>query len=372
MKTCKVFAMAAAALVLGLTSCSKENSSIQTAERYKVTLSFGSATTRADGALAEAGDVVVINDGYICFVSANDAITKVYTISSDPTGGTNIENDDLGATPVTLSDVPGTSTKVYMVANTGAIANLSAPVEGATMTSYMTNIMDVRDQGLHTAVTSVGNASLQPGATSDTRVATITLSTSVSRIQLKGITFEGDIEGIVAGIFVNGYYPTMPLNGTAVSGTWVTSNDALMYDQENGSTIFPSALETFVYDEVDMNFHTDDVTGKAIVVPTTTNGVWGYNLFTSATPQVIIKLTDVVVGGQALVDDQFITINGFKNSTNGATIGTIAGGMIYTISTSNLVVKFENMSIEPGVTPIEVDVTVIPVTWQETEVIPVI
>ena len=370
MKTIKLFAMAAIAVVIGLSSCKKNEGAPQPSDeqQFKVTLRLQNAETRADGALAVAGTKVGINDGYICFVSANDAITDVYTISGDPTSGKNIQNSDLGSTAVILEGVPGTSVNVYMIANKGAVANFVAPAVGGTMTSYMANNMDVRDQGLYTGVTSVGNAALVAGSDPNTKTAAITLSTDVSRIQIKGITFNGEVTGKVAGIFINGYYPTMQLNGTA--GTLAKSNIDVDYNEVSGSAIFPIALKTFVFDDLQGKTFNATVSTPATVVPTTANGAWGYNLFKSATPQIIIKLTDVVVGGQALAADQFITINGFKNTTTSAVITELEGGMIYTISTESLVIKYENMSIDPGVTPINVEVTVIPVTWKVTDVIP--
>jgi len=338
------------------------------ANNYRVTLSLSKATTHADGELALPGASVGINDGYICFVSASDAITDVYTISSAVTGGKNIQNSDLGSTSVILDNVPGASIKVYMVANTGTIANLPAPVVGGSMTAYMTRNMDVRDQGLYTSVTTVGNADLEESGTPDLKTADIELYTDVAHIQIKNIKFEGDVSGKVAGIFINGYYPTMKLNGEGNSLT--SSNIANDYDEENGSDIFPVALKTFVYDDIEGKVFEANATTPASVSPVTNDGVWGYNLFKSATPQIIIKLTDVVALGQNLLEDQFVTINGFRNSLTSAPITTLAGGMIYTINTDYLVIKYENMSIIPGVRPMQVDVTVVPVTWQETNVSP--
>ncbi|MCL2502496.1 MAG: hypothetical protein FWE30_07910, partial [Bacteroidales bacterium] len=191
MKTIKLFAITAAALVLGLSSCMKEVKP-SPADLYKVTLRLQSATTRAELPAAIPGTTVLISDGYICFVSANDAITDVYTISANPTSGKNIKNTDLGAAPVTLENVPGTSAKVYMIANTGTHAAMAAPAVGGTMTAYLTNNMDIRDQGIYTTVTSTGSANLTAGSDSDARNAAITLSTDVARIQVKGITFDGD------------------------------------------------------------------------------------------------------------------------------------------------------------------------------------
>ena len=346
--------MAAIALVMSLASCNKDNGAENSsAEKFKVTLSFKNAATRADGATALSGTTVSIIDGYLCFVSVNNAITDVYTISSAATSGKNINNNALGSVAVTLNDVPGTSAKAYMIINKGSLA--AVPVVGADINAYLNNDMDVKDQGDYVKVTSSGSATLQPTAQPDTKVANITLSTKVARIQIENICFDGPVTGTVAGIFINGYYPTMKLNGTPAA--LVSSNAGANY-VENSST-FPSPLKNFVYDVID----------KAIANTVSPNNkVWGYNLFTSATPQIIIKLTGVVVNGQTLPNDQFVTINGFKN---GATaINTIEGGMIYTIKAGTLVIKYEDMSIEPGVTPINVDVTVTTVTWQETIVTP--
>jgi len=364
MKTIKLFAITAAALVLGLSSCMKDVNT-PSVDIYKVTLRLQSAATRAELPIAVPGTTVLISNGYICFVSANDAITDVYTISTNPTSGKNIRNTDLGAAPVTLENVPGTSARVYMITNTGSHAALTAPAVGGSMTAYLTNNMDVRDQGIYTTVTSTGSANLTAGSDSDARNAAITLSTDVARIQVKGITFDGDVTGKVAGIFINGYYPTMALNGTGnslrMSGI---SGD---YDEVNGSSVFPASLLTFVYDNVDKSFDTGTAT---VVGPALAGGVWAYHLFKSSTPQIIIKLTDVVVGGQALTTDQFITINGFKNSATSAVINALEGGMIYTINTESLVIKYEKMTPEPGKTLINVDVTLVPVTCQETQVTP--
>ncbi|MCL2727934.1 MAG: hypothetical protein FWD56_06080 [Bacteroidales bacterium] len=366
MKSFKLIAMAAATLVLGISSCSKEEGIVPSADMYKVTLNFKNASTRADGATAVPGTTVEINDGYLCFVSANGAITRVFTISDDATdvSGNNIKNSELGSTPVVLGGIPGNSKDVYLITNTGFYANLDAPAVGNTISSYLANSMDVRDQRDYTGVTTLGSAPLVAGIEADQKTAIITLSTKVSRIQIKGMTFDGDVTGTVAGIFINGYYRTMQLNGTG--STFIGSIIDVDYN-ESGSAIFPSTHQGIVFDAVNKNFDTDVET---TVVPTTANGVWGYNLFVSTTPQVIIKFTDVFVDGQEIVDPQFITINGFKNQSTQAPIANLEGGMMYTINTASLVIKFENMSPDPGVKPIQVDVTVVPVTWEETPVDP--
>ena len=357
MKTSKLLTIAAAALIIGFSSCTKEKDvTTLDSDKFKVTLSLKSATTRADGMTAISGTVVDIIDGYICFVNPGNSVTDVYTITSAATLGKNIRNIDLGATPVTLSDVPGASVKVYLIANKGSLS--VTPVVGSNIATYLTNNMKVEDQGDYTKVISIGEASLTATANPEVKSAAIVLSTKVARIQIKEIGFDGDITGTVAGIFINGYYPTMSLSGAP--GMLQKSNNAS--DYVNNSAIFPSSLSGFVY----------DMTNKTIgatVAPNTSNGVWGYNLFASATPQIIIKLTGVTTNGQS-VGDQFVTINGFKNSGTNAEIANIEGGMIYTIQTGALVIKPEHLTVDPGVTPMRVDVTVTPVTWQETIVIP--
>jgi len=362
MKT-KIFIAALAAAAL-CTSCMKDHG--QSSDVYKVTLRLQSTATRAELPAATPGTVVEIIDGYICFVSANDAITDVYTISGNATEGKNIENADLESSTVTLNNVPGTSAKVYMISNPGHVASglNAAPAVGGNMTAYMTNNMELLDQFFYSAVTSTGNASLVAGSVPDTRTAAIALSTDVARIQIKGITFSGDISGKVAGIFINGYYPTMQLNGTGNS--LKSSTIASDYDEVAGSAVFPFDLVDCVYDFVDQSFNTS----VATTVAPPMSKVWGYSLFKSPTPQIVIKLTDVVVGGQALATDQFVTINGFKNSATSAAINTLEGGMIYTLNTESLVIRYENMTPEPGIKPISVEVTVTPVVWRETIIVP--
>ena len=356
MKTTKVFLIAAVALVIGLSSCTKEKVMDTAADTFKVTISLKSAATRADGATALPGTTVDISNGYICFVNAGNAITDVYTITSAGTSGKNILHTELGTTAVTLNDVPGSSARVYLIANKGSLA--AAPVVGSSMTVYLTNNMKVEDQGDYTKVTSVGEANLMPTANPDVKSAAIVLSTKVSRIQIKDIRFDGDITGTVAGIFINGYFPTMQLDKTP--GTLQKSSIAA--DYVANSTIFPATLNGFVYDMVNKPIGT-------MVTPTAPNGTWGYNLFASPTPQIIIKLTGVTINGQS-VGEQFVTINGLKNSTTNTEITNIEGGMIYTIGAGALIIKPEHSSTDPGVTPMKVEVTVTPVTWQETTVIP--
>ena len=359
MKTAKVFAIAAATLTMGFASCTKENGAeTPSANKFKVTLNFKNAATRADGALAVAGTKVGIVDGYICFVSPGNTITDVYTIGAAATdlGNKKIQNSDLGSVPVTLDNVPGTSSKVYMIANTGANAAISAPVVGSPLANFMEKNLEVRDQSDYTKVTSTGSASLVDSGVTGVKNATISLATGVSRIQIKNICFDKSISGTVAGIFVNGYYPTMQINGTG--NTWQASNDKT--DYVSGSSIFPTLHNTYVYDMVNKAIGTTVTPG---------NDVWGYNLFASATPQIIIKLTGVMIEDIPLSGDQFVTINGLKDGNT--TIDKIAGGMIYTIKNGTLVINPEHITTEPGVTPFTVNVTVEQVEWQETEVIPV-
>lgn len=357
MKKIQVFTMAAMALMLGLSSCSEDNKGVEkpSAEKFNVTLSFKNAATRADGAVAASGTKVQIVDGYICFVNSAKVITDVFTIGTAPTSGKNILNTDLGATPVTLNDVPGASTEVYMVANKGTMAVV--PTVGNNVLTYMESAMKVEDQSNYIKVTSSGNAPLLATSDVNKKTATINLSTQVARIQIKDIKFEGNIGGKIVGFYVNGYYPTMKINGAGIDEK--SSMNAA--DYVAGSAIFPTTLSTFVYDEINK-----DIAGTV----TPANGVWGYNLFASKTPQIIIKLKDVTVNGQALSGEKFVTVNGFKNSSTSVSIDKLEGGMIYTVNTGALVIKPEHLTETPGVTPISVDLTVVTVTWQETTVIP--
>ena len=359
MRTTKFFTLAAVALLttgMGFSSCSKENGDDHlSAGKFSVTLSFKGASTRADGGTAVGGTTVGIVDGYICFVSAGGAVTDVYTISSSPTSGKNINAATLGSTPVTIENVPGTSSRVFMIANKGSLS--TPPTEGLNIAAFLSLNMKVTDQGDYTKVTSTGDAPLTPGATDRDRNAAINLSTQVARIQIGEIGFDSNITGTLAGIFVNGFYPAMQINGSA--DAWQTSAVAANYNESTG--IFLSEYKNYVY----------DIVNKVIATAVRpNNGAWGYNLFAGATPQIVIKLTNVVVDGDVVLDDpQFVTINGFKKS-DGTEIDQLEGGMIYSVKTGSVVIKYENITPEPGVTPLSVHVTVTPVTWQETVVEP--
>ena len=339
--------------MMALAACSKGDGGDVTAPTgdFSVTLSFkNAATTRAEGPAAVKGTKIEIEDGYLCFATSAGIITDVYTISAADTAGKNISKDALNAT---IQNVPGSSTKVYMIANMGTLS--AAPATGGNMSAYLDNTMAVADQSDYTKVTCVDETGLTP-AGENQKAATITLETKVSRIQVKGLTFDGFTSGKVAGIFINGFYTAMELDGDA--DDLQTSTDKAMYVA--GSTVFTTPLQSYVYDTFDKN----------IAASVTATAVWGYNLFASATPQIIIKLTDVVAGGQTYDAPQFITVNGFKNSTTSTEITDLEGGMIYTIEAGALVIKPEHLNPEPGVTPFSVAVTVEKAEWDETVVVP--
>ncbi len=352
-KTMTVLALASTML---LASCSKgDGGGVTTpAENFSVTLSFKNAkTTRAEGPAAVKGAKIAVENGYLCFATSSGIITDVYTISDSPTSGKNISKSGLTTATTTLQNVPGSSYKVYMIANTGTLS--AVPAAGDNMSTYLNNKMDVADQGDYTEVTCVDEVALAD-AGENKKSAAVELATNVSRIQIKGLSFNGFTSGKVAGVFINGFYTEMELDGGA--GDLKTSVDKMQYVA--GSTVFTTLLQSYVYDTFDKN----------IAASVTPSGVWGYNLFASATPQIIIKLTDVVAGGQTYDVPQFITVNGFKNASTSDQIDNLEGGMIYTIEAGALVVKPEHLNPEPGVTPFTVDVTVAQAEWDETTVVP--
>ncbi len=345
--------MAAVALasMMTMTSCFKDNDATPSVENFSVNISFkNAAATRAEGPAAVDGTKIKIEDGYLCFVSSNGLITDVYTISDNPTEDKNISKDALSAT---IQNVPASSVKVYMIANKGTLS--AVPAVGGNMPAYLNNTMAVTDQGEYTTVTCLDEADLND-AGENRKSATIVLETKVSRIQIKGLSFEGFTGGKVAGIFINGFYTAMELDGSATD--LKTSADKAQYVA--GSTVFATPLQSYVYDTFD----------REIAADVTPADVWGYNLFASPTPQIIIKLTDVVAAGQTYSATQFITVNGFRDKTTLDPIANLAGGMIYTIEAGSLVIKPEHLNPDPSVIPFAVDVTVTQAEWDETEVVP--
>ena len=348
--------MAAMALasIMTLASCSTDEGGNATSSNgnFSVSISFKNAkSTRADSPAAIDGTEIEIEDGYLCFVSAGGVITDVYTISDAPTADKNISNEDLNTT---IQNVPSSSTKVYMIANTGSLSAI--PAAGGSMATFLNNTMAVADQSTYTTVTCVDEADLHP-AGENKKSAAIALETKVARIQIKDMTFSGFDSGKVAGIFINGFYTAMELDGGATD--LQTSTDKTEYVA--GSTVFTDPLQSYVY---------DTFADKDIAASVTPSAVWGYNLFASTTPQIIIKLTDVVAGGQTYSDPQFVTVNGFKDADTSEPITDLTGGKIYTIETGALVLKPEYLNPEPGVTPFDVEVTISQAEWDETVVVP--
>jgi hypothetical protein len=242
-----------------------------------------------------------------------------------------------------------------MIANKGSLA---APSTGGDMTAYLNSTMNVTEQSDYTKVTCVDDADLTD-VSAGKKAAAIELATNVSRIQIKDLAFQG-VTGKVAGIFINGFYTSMELDGGTAS--LQRSFEKLDYSAGAAGSIFTDALQGCVYDTFDKTIAADAVNPE--------NEVWGYNLFASATPQIIIKLTDVVAGAYNYADPQFVTVNGFKDKTTSAPIDNLTGGIIYTIESGALVIKPEHLSAEPGVTPFAVDVTVDHAQWEETLVVP--
>ena len=347
-------AVMALASIMTLASCSTDEGGNATSSNgnFSVSISFKNATaTRAEGPAAIDGTKIEIEDGYLCFVSAGGVITDVYTISDAPTEDKNISNENLNTI---IQNVPSSSYKVYMIANKGSL--VAVPTVGGNMSAFLNNTMAVADQSTYTTVTCVDEAYLLP-AGENKKSAAIALETKVARIQIKDMTFSGFTSGKVAGIFINGFYTAMELDGGATG--LQTSTDKTEYVA--GSTVFTDPLQSYVYD----TFADKDI--EASVTP---SAVWGYNLFASTTPQIIIKLTDVVAGGQIYSDPQFVTVNGFRNADTSEQITDLTGGKIYTIEAGALVLKPEHLNPEPGVTPFDVEVTISQAEWDETVVVP--
>jgi hypothetical protein len=361
MKTSKVLTIAtAAALIMGFTSCNKETGVNVSTEGFKVTLSLKSPSTKLDGDVATSGTEVDILNGFVCVVSAGDVITEVYTIGSAATAGYHINAEEFKTSGFTFLSVPGASTDVYFIANKGTLA--AVPGKGGLMANYLKSEMIVEDQQDYEEVTAMGSAKIL--GTGDSRAAAIALETEVSRIQITDIEFDPTItDGTVVGIFINHHYQRMELDGDTGANSLMGSTVDADFVPSSTNTLFPTTLDGVVYDLINKPI-------ASTVAPD--NGVWGYNLFTSPTPQIVIKLSGVTANDHTYEDDLFVTINGFNEDKSGTStaVTTIAGGMIYTISSGTLVIKPEHLGDTPGTKPMSVNVTVETVEWKETSVTP--
>jgi hypothetical protein len=369
-----------AALVLGFTSCNKDEMSVP-ADGTK-TVSFkisGSATPTPKAAGVKATGKIKFNNGVLYFHDGT-IIIRAFTISDGVTSSSNINiNEITSGAPHTITDLPSSVTHATVVGNT------STPLSG-TIASVRAHSLDMAsqmhiDNAVHLfgtdALTAIGGSLYE---------AAVHITPIVARFEVGAIS-AGDVRGrqnhitafTVDAIFFDNYHATASADGTT-RGTLVSGNPSVAYFAA-GSV--PYANDAFHNWDLVNSLGTapDDLQVK----PTLPATVWGYNTFAGTgqtgnrsmdIPYIIIRLSDVVVSYDEGVtsDDttyagpQFITIRGFRD--NNVAIQEIIAGNVYTIE--DIVFTEQDLRPTPKEELIDVEVTVTVAEWSPVKVEPII
>lgn len=383
----KYFALAIATLVIGLSSCSKDDPKQGPIEEgtKSITLKISNTpTTRAEGT-TQVEESVKFTSGHLYFTTSSGVIVKHFTMTDATTAGANINITAVtGATGSELKNIPFDATKVYVV------GNIAIP---PIITLNTTNISAVKEISL-TVESQVevvaGNVVNLYGegdilGTDPTYTAAVKIAPTVARIELADITSTGSvITGfVVEGIFIDNYYAKAHVVET-LQGEIVSNNDnaTAIHFSEAVGTKYLLDLKPSIYDwfpEGAGALKDGIIASAKIAKPITASKIWGYNVFATkagalaSVPRIIIRFSSVSTtteSGVTFTGPQFITIKGFVKGANSVTqtgepditegnsIPTIKSGHVYNIGAGVLTFDESNLTPLPNMKTKDVTVTI--------------
>lgn len=373
----KFLTLAVASLLVGFTSCSNddEGGKPETNTPKNMLLKIGKPSTYAEGA-AQGAATATFTSGDLYFTNTAGVIVAHYTISAAATSATNIDIAALtSAAGETITDLPGSITNVHVVGNTAALptsGTISAVKAQALLVENQANIANVNLFGEGAATLKTAGT---PGVSNDLYEAKVDLAPTVARIELSDITATGTaITGFeVEGIFIDNYYSQAGVDGTVVAANLVNNSSTPETDWVDNSVLYPNTLTPSIYD-----WYAPALPSAANkVAPATAGQVWGYNVFAqaigtgSAVPRIIIRLNNVTTtaaSGITFTGPQFITVKGLLDS--GVALTTIEAGKVYNLAAGGLEFDHTNITPQPNVSAIDVEVTVTVADWIPVSVTP--
>ncbi len=358
MKSIKIFAMAAAAAMI-FASCSKEpknnNEDVQGA-RLTIKLVGAVPQTRAieePGSIAEG--TIGLNDGHIFVVDQEGDVihSEALKLNEAYTGSGQLLSE--GGTGETAKVVASDS-RVYVVGNiptleSGTVAGLTtfAGIQAAVsalsgQTDYSTPALANNDGEL--AFITVTSQAV--GTTPAQAEVTVQLSPLFARIELSEVEAGGEVDSYkVAGIYVDEYYPSFNLVGEGKGTLWNQENNI-----DFGSNVGTADAATGPW-----------VSDANVVIPGE-GVVWAYHVGAGSVPRFVIHLTDIVVDGDPVGEDRYLTVTGYT----GLTTEAFERGNIYRVG------KIEFDETDLGVTPnpkdVNLTVMVDVIEWKEIYLTP--
>ncbi|MDR0334131.1 MAG: hypothetical protein LBI15_11815 [Dysgonamonadaceae bacterium] len=359
--------LAAAALVLGLTSCN--NDEVVDHGTKTVTIKIASAAApKAIQAPGTATSVVLnANDGHIFLIAPDNSVINRVGLNTTQAGGTG----------QVLNSV-SSSARVFIVANTASDAAANTALTTATTFAQIQAITTsvASYQAMSYTAVAVSNVSGAPVAISvtspSTANVTVALSPVISRLELVDIT--GGIYGAgsanqtritgfeVLGIALDAYSQNFTYTGTGLVGTTAPAqplfevNQVQLASWTGISDLQPSAgawSATSTYPNP-----TDyPVFGLG-------SNVWAYNVAATVNaPRLVIAVANVTVDTSSDSGATWTASTTYASGTHYLTIGSYTGfsgnfvrGNIYSIPAGALVFNTSHLHSTPN--PTDIDLTV--------------
>jgi hypothetical protein len=384
------------------------------AVQIKITQDIPETRTGAgiSNTVATGATLNITKGGHLYFVNNGGNITKYVEILGSGTGDaeTKVSISDLQA-GISIKKVPSNSKTVHIFLNLPTRINKlpkATSIPFKSVTDSLVRVVELADPdatntfGVDSVPVS-GSGNLAADGTN--LQAMVNVSPIASRIEIGTIKTQAGtgnnaqvtIKSFdLMGIFINNYYCQLKLDNAYVnadvrnagsvvanytegnSGFWWRSTvispnpnyGQYLFTGNGGSTKITAAVYT---------------TNPATVKPNAdANKVWGYNVFpgTAANePHIVLRLANVVLNDKtaalpaagtdyALTGDQYVTVKGFKTTSDVAIDGLVRG-YVYKIGvTSDFYITPDNITDEPETNPISAKVTISLVTWTAQAVKP--
>lgn len=365
--------LAIATAMFGLIGCSKSDvTPIDEKEKavfIKIEGGSDAALSRSDASPASE-ETVTFNSGELYFTDAAGAITLV--VSLDATAINKITD-----TGHTISNVPGSSTNIYLFGNVPS--GVTLPVLGYVK-SVQDVVYEVASQSNQEG--SLKNASLEGIGnityTGDKGTSSFKIYPMISRIELAGMTAQGEISAFnVQGIFINNYYGEVAAKGAPVA-TSLVNNTKDIENYGGSANKYDGKLKNVVADYVD--YTTTEGLGKLeglTYKPNTVGNVWAYNIITPAInetevsaedyPHIVVRLNNIELSDGAIEinEPRFLTITEFKSAGE---IVPIEKGKIYRIAADVFKFKEDEITVTPEEESVDVDVTIELIKWVAVDI----
>jgi hypothetical protein len=381
MKKYQLFTAAALAVTTLLASCTKdeEGATGQVFEDrvVKISISRDQVDSRGVGGQVTNGTELTVSSGYLLFTNSAKTVTMVVDVEAGE-GQYDSAEQTIGITTITtgtageITNVPGQSSDVYFIGN--APSGMTTPAEGGKISDYIASVQSQyssADGGVANVTVYGGGALVQDVGTPTKFNAEFDVKAIVGRFEIKKITgTASDASAFtykVDGIYIDKYYSSMQVDGGAKLAD-LKDNGSTITNYGSGAGSYEAALAGSVFDYDAAGLATQAATSPA-------EGAWTYNLlaptaYTDGTtddiamPAIIVSVSDVVVGGNAMPGRFFLTIMHF--TLNSEPIEKLDGGKIYVIS--DLTFDQTDLTSEPFISEKSVTVDMNMVPWESAPI----